>query len=147
MEISAKETSMAKQRRRERAGSELERAWRERISAWATSGLTARAWCRDHGVSEPSFYAWRRKLRQGDGAASPDRGRETRSKARSCRGTPDASRTPAFVPVTVVGAPTDPPAASIEIVHGSGATVRVNATPDAELLTAVFAALDRASSC
>ena len=46
--------------------------------------------------------------------------------------------------VTVVGSPDRVP---VEIVHGSGATVRVNAMADAELLTAVFAALDRASSC
>ena len=62
---------MAKQRRRGRSNPELERAWRERISAWAASGQTARAYCRDHGLSQPSFYAWRRKLRQGDGRRSP----------------------------------------------------------------------------
>jgi len=58
--------------------------------------------------------------------------------------TSDATPPPTFVPVTVVGSPEHVP---VEIVHGSGATVRVNATADTELLTAVFAALDRASSC
>ena len=136
---------MAKQRRRRGSTPDVERAWRERISAWAASGLTARAYCRDHGVSEPSFYAWRRKLRQRGGAGESGRGRGARSKPASRRiSTSDATPPPKFVPVTVVGSPEQVP---VEIVHGSGATVRVNATADAELLTAVFAALDRASSC
>jgi len=142
---------MAKQRRQQRANPELERAWRERISAWATSGLTARAYCRDHGLSEPSFYSWRRKLRQRGGAGESCRGRGAMSKPASRRiSTSNDVRPPAFVPVTVVGSPA-PPALSdqapVEIVHGSGATVRVNVTADAELLTAVFTALDRACSC
>ena len=136
---------MAKQRRQRRANPEFERAWRERISAWAASGLTARAYCRDHGVSEPSFYTWRRKLRQRDGAEESGRGRGARSKRASRRiSTSDATRPPTFVPVTIVGSPEHVP---VEIMHGSGATVRVHGTADAELLTAVFTALDRASSC
>lgn len=138
---------MAKQQRRRRADPELERAWRERISAWATSGLTARAYCRDQGVSEASFYTWRRKLQQRDGAGKSGRARQTRSKPTSRRAAPGAGRTPAFIPVTVVGAPVDRQTAPIEIVHASGAMVRINTTPNAELLAAVFAALDRASSC
>lgn len=57
---------MAKQqqRRRRRPDPELERTWRERVSAWASSGLTARAWCRAQGLSDQSFYAWRRKFRE-----------------------------------------------------------------------------------
>ena len=139
---------MAKQQRRQaRTNPELARGWQERISAWATSGLTARAYCREHGLSEPSFYAWRRKLRQRDGAGQPGQARETGSKPTCRRAAADAARTPAFVPVTVVGAPVDPQPASIEIVHASGWTVRIHTRPDAGLLTAVFAALDRASSC
>jgi len=139
---------MAKQRRQRRANPELERTWRERISAWATSGLTARAYCRDHGLSEPSFYTWRRKFRQRDGAGESGRDRGTMSKPASRRVSPSGAARPAtFVPVTVVGSTEPPEQVPVEIVHGSGATVRVNATADAELLTAVFAALDCASSC
>jgi len=131
--------------------------WRERISAWTASGLTARAFCGDHSLSEPSFYAWRRTLRERDGAAESGRGRKARSKRSSRRVSTsvsaDAARAPRFIPVTVVDSPPDPapPAGpeqcSIEITHASGATVRINAAPDPELLAAVFAALERASSC
>lgn len=136
---------MAKQRRERGTDPEVERTWRERISAWAASGLTARAYCRDHGVSEPSFYTWRRKFRQRDGEGEPSRGRGARSKPASRRiGTSDSAGPSTFVPVTVVGPPEHVP---VEIVHGSGATVRVHVTANAALLTAVFTALDRASSC
>ena len=139
---------MAKQQRRQaRTNPELARGWQERISAWATSGLTARSYCREHRLSEPSFYAWRRKLRERDGASRSGRAGKARSKATSRRAAAAAAPRPAFIPVTVVGAPVDPQPASIEIVHASGWTVRIHTRPDAGLLTAVFAALDRASSC
>jgi len=142
---------MAKQRRQGRTNPELVRAWQERISAWATSGLTARAYCREQRLSEPSFYAWRRKLREPDGATRSGRAGKARSKATSRRVTGRAAAAaaprPAFVPVTVVGALADQPPASIEIVHAGGSTVRIHTRPDADLLVAVFTALDRASSC
>jgi transposase-like protein len=37
--------------------------WRKIIQQHQRSGLTVLAFCRRAGVSEPSFYAWRRKLR------------------------------------------------------------------------------------
>jgi hypothetical protein len=40
--------------------------WRGQIEGQATSGLSARQWCRREQLSEPSFYAWRRKLAQRD---------------------------------------------------------------------------------
>lgn len=135
------------QRRQSRTNPELARAWQERISAWATSGLTARAYCGEHRLSEPSFYAWRRKLRGRDGATRSGRAGRARSRATTRRAAAAAAPRPAFVPVTVVGAPVHPQAASIEIVHASGSTVRIRTRLDADLLTAVFAALDRASSC
>ena len=36
--------------------------WRERIAAQSESGSSIRAWCRDGGYSEHSFYSWRAKL-------------------------------------------------------------------------------------
>jgi len=140
---------MAKQRRPRRTDPELERTWRERMAAWAASGLNGREFCRAHGLGEASFYAWRRKLRERDAAAAPakrPRSRTARSKAKAeaPRRSSKATPPPAFVPVTVVGSPEPAP---IEIVHGGGATVRVQATVDVELLTSVLVALDRASSC
>jgi hypothetical protein len=44
------------------ASSERERFWRKVVAGQAHSGVSIRAWCDRHGVSEPSFYFWRREL-------------------------------------------------------------------------------------
>ena len=43
--------------------------WRQRIAQQESSGQTIRAFCRDHKLSEYSFYFWRRQL----GAAVADK--------------------------------------------------------------------------
>ena len=39
-----------------------EKYWRKQIALWQESGLSIRAFCKEHGVVEGSFYAWRREL-------------------------------------------------------------------------------------
>jgi transposase-like protein len=36
--------------------------WRELIAEQEQSGLSVRAFCRQHRTSEPSFYHWRKRL-------------------------------------------------------------------------------------
>ena len=36
--------------------------WAKRLERFAKSGQTVAAFCRDEGVSAPSFYQWKRKL-------------------------------------------------------------------------------------
>ena len=43
-----------------------ERFWRRIMRHWRRSGLSARAFCKELGLSEPSFYGWRRILKQRD---------------------------------------------------------------------------------
>jgi transposase-like protein len=38
--------------------------WRPTIDGQRSSGLAVAAYCRKHGISECSFYNWRRRLRQ-----------------------------------------------------------------------------------
>jgi hypothetical protein len=42
--------------------------WRQRLARFERSGLSVPDFCAAEGLSAPSFYAWRRRLRQG-----PDR--------------------------------------------------------------------------
>jgi transposase len=88
--------------------------------------LGVRAFCQQHQISEPLFYAWRRTLQERDrqAAATPQ---------------PDA---PAFVPVTIV-APTPP----LELVLASGRVVRISAGFDAATLRQLLAVLDEDPSC
>ena len=58
-------------------GSRAERRafWQAVIKQHQASGRSVRAFCRDEGLSEPSFYAWRRKLTCEAGqAAGPGAG-------------------------------------------------------------------------
>ena len=76
--------------------------WRRVLARWRRSGLSVRAFCRAEGISEPSFYVWRRKLEQA------------------------AHEKPAFLPVHVVTEQAKQPATrDIEIVLANGRCLRV----------------------
>jgi transposase-like protein len=47
-----------------------EQHWRRLIQLWKNSGLTVRAFCARHHITQPSFYAWRRELQQRDAATA-----------------------------------------------------------------------------
>ena len=38
--------------------------WTARIMACRSSGITVRAWCRENGLSEKTYYYWQRRLFQ-----------------------------------------------------------------------------------
>jgi hypothetical protein len=76
--------------------------WRMVLARWRRSSLSVRAFCRAEGVSEPSFYWWRRKLDQAD------------------------HKKPAFLPVHVVTEEAKEPATrGIEIILTNGRCLRV----------------------
>jgi hypothetical protein len=82
----------------------LHTLWQQRLLRFEHSGLSVTAFCDHEGVSTPSFYAWRRRLRcdppvSGDG--------------------------PRFLPVHVVAPP------PVELVLPGGAVLRL--TPGCDL--------------
>jgi transposase len=95
-----------------------EQFWRRMFRQWRSSGLSVRAFCRLHGVAEPSFYSWRRALAQGDGEQ------------------------PTFVPVRVVA---EVPAADLgsagglELVLGRGRVLRIGPAFDEPTLRRLLA--------
>jgi len=112
-----------------------ERRWRQHLAAWRCSGLSVRAFCAAQGLSEPSFYSWRRLLEQRDrrGACKTASGDGTVS------GAARAADVSPFVPVRLVD---DKPPATVEVVLRGGRVVRVAAGFDAQVLRAVAAALE-----
>lgn len=52
-------------------GSDRQALWRQRLRRQAGSGQSVRAFCAAEGVSEPAFYAWRRRMRHSEGLAGP----------------------------------------------------------------------------
>jgi transposase-like protein len=115
-----------------------ERFWREMVGRWRRSGVTIRAFCAEHGLSEPSFYGWRREIARRD---EPIGERSARTGARSVR---QAKGLPAFVPLRVT-----PPesAATLEVVVGAGHIVRVAPGFDAATLRHLLAVLAEAPAC
>jgi transposase len=80
---------MARGKRRD---PQREAFWRGVLGKFRSSGLSVRAFCRREDLSEPSFYAWRRVLRQRDAQTPPRREQRTRKPPQA---------TPAFVPVVL----------------------------------------------
>jgi len=106
--------------------SSKEEFWRRMMRLWQSSGLSVRAFCEEHGFSQPSFYAWRRTLAERDAAAVR------------------------FVPVTVTGdsavsqAPraAEGSAGAVEVVLNSGRRVRVGPGFDEPTLKRLLALLE-----
>jgi hypothetical protein len=108
-----------------------ERIWRDAISRWQRSGQTIRGFCREHGLSEFSFYAWRRTIARRD-------------ESLACVTAVD--REPVFVPVRLT--PTATVAAvPLELVLSSGRIVRVSPGFDAATLQALLAILEEQPPC
>jgi len=98
---------MATQRGPRRSESK-EQFWRRVVNGHSKSQQSVREWCDRHGVSEPSFYAWRRELAKRDVVPGE----------------------PALLPVTIRSLA----AAPIEITWPGGVLVRVSPGCDLHLL-------------
>lgn len=100
-----------------------EQFWRRMVRQCQRSGLSVRAFCEEHGLSEPSFYAWRRILKERDAAAVR------------------------FVPVQVTPeAPSatvaDRSAGALELLLGAGRRLRVEPGFDGPTLQRLLALLE-----
>jgi hypothetical protein len=130
--------------------------WRSVFQEHADSGLSIRRFCQENGISQSTFYAWRKKLSKEPSLASSDRAltskrsRGGKSHAKPPAGVNDVSpasgqddqRAPnpgtSFVAVKL-------PAASepIEVVHPLGYVVRVASGANLDCLTRIFQILDQ----
>lgn len=104
--------------KRPRRGKGKEPFWRRIVEGHRGSRQSVRQWCDRHGVSEPSFYAWRRELAKRDAVA----------------------REPALMPVTITPA-LPQTAAPLEIAWPGGVVVRVPCGCNAQLLRETLQAL------
>ena len=113
--------------------------WRQALRQFAASGQSVRAFCTQRGLSEPSFYAWRRTLAQREAAIQAAK-----------TGAPAASPAPAFVPIrltaTTSAGTTAPDTAPIEIVLPGGTRIHVQPPVDRQTLIQVVTALRSADA-
>jgi transposase len=109
-----------------------ERQWLDLIRGWQGSRLSVRAFCRRHRLSEPTFYAWRRVLRER-GLIDDERSGAAVS----------AATTPAFVKVAVDASASAH--AGIDVVLAEGRRLRVRPGFDADLLRQLLRVLEEPS--
>ena len=137
--------------------------WEAAVRLWAESGLPVREFCSREGLTEHTFYSWRRELLPGSRACevnqessviedeTPTNGR--RRRGRQSAGVATGKKTPAveFLPVRVVGglhvhatAPeTSTGTSPIEIVGASPWRVRILGSFNPATLDAVLTTLER----
>lgn len=107
-----------------------EARWREIVQRQAGSGLSVRGFCAAEGISEPSFYAWRKKLRTRNVNGT----RAVRNERRREETADDASL---FIPFKMVDT-----AATLEIVHPLGYRIQVTGDVNPVALRHVIETLD-----
>jgi transposase len=100
--------------------------WQQRLRHFEQSGLSATAFCTEHGLSLPSFFAWRRRLRQQAMAAATD----------------GVSPDTRFVPIRLL-----PGAPPLELVLPTGAILRLAPGCDLAFVRALVVALGDTTSC
>jgi len=101
-----------------------EAKWREVIARQAAGGLSVRAFCRQESIREPSFYFWRRTLRERDAKQPP-------------------AATPAFVPAEI--GPLPPREEAITIELGARAILRLPVTTSPTWVAGLVEALSSPS--
>ena len=100
-----------------------EQFWRGKVRQFRSSGLSVRAFCEEQGLSQPSFYAWRRTLAARDEAA--------------VRFVPVQVTTPQPQVLTL-----DDSAGAVELVLGGGRRLRIGPGFDGPTLTRLLALLE-----
>ena len=113
---------------------ETERLWQDRVKRQAASGRSIREFCDQEGISQASFYAWRRRFReQATGAAS-------RAATRRSVPDPPSRESPGagdFIPLRLLDRPT-----VWEVMHPCGYRVRVSGQVAATTLQCSVEVLD-----
>lgn len=85
--------------------------WQGIVDQFQQSGQAVQAFCTERGLSVPSFYQWKRRLRDGDAAAASG-----------------------ILPVKLLPAAPSDLAETIQVVTPNGFVVRVNASLSTEAL-------------
>jgi transposase-like protein len=113
--------------RGQRADEQTRGQWQTLIAEAVRSGRSIRAFCRERGVTEGQFYAWRRRLN----------GKVQGAAQRRAEGAVPAAT---FALVQEPGA--NPAPAGVELVWADGRRLRIGPGVDAATLRTVLAVLE-----
>ena len=146
--MASKQTGASRTRPQQQRATQKRQAWRQTVRRWRASGESVRAFCRREGISEPSFYWWRRRLsgQRSAGSASKasarGQGPHVSGKERGKRSTPEAARAPqtGFAEVQLSGADATG-GEVIELVLSTGERLRIGPAVHTDHLQRVLAVL------
>jgi hypothetical protein len=110
-----------------KSNNERRQFWQMVIETWQDSGMSVSKFCKAEGLSEGSFYNWRKRLC----------GRNSQRNKRA------DSRSPAFIEVAIPRSGH----AALELVLSSGNVLRISSTADSKTLSNVISVLCRAGLC
>ena len=130
--------------------------WRSVFQEHADSGLSIRRFCQTNGISEGSFFAWRKKLAIDPSLAKD---RAVQSRGVKHRGESQAKQSASSKQASLASRLDDHPAANpstsfvalnlpaanepIEVVHPQGYIVRIPSCANLDWLPHIFQMLDR----
>lgn len=115
-----------------RRSPEKEAYWRKMLHRQRRSSLSVRQFCKDHGLSEASFFGWQREIAIRDRPASG-----TTKNGSSSSGKKPSANAVSFIPLRLSGA------SAMELVHPRGHVLRIPTGFDGDCLTKVLQLLDR----
>jgi len=110
-----------------KAGTDQQQFWQMAIETWQSSGLSIRQFCKQEGLSEPSFYSWRKRL-------TPIQPSDV-SK--------EQIQPESFIQVSMPEAESG----CLELAFTSGHTLRIPSDVDSTFLAGVLSALKQVELC
>lgn len=113
--------------------------WAKRIERWKDSGLTAKEFAAEVGISASSLSWWKWRLASKAKAADEKLTTSRPSPARSAA----ITKAPSLTPLTFIEMTAPPPATPLEIVLPSAIVVRVRPGFDGATLGRVLDVLER----
>jgi transposase-like protein len=116
--------------------------WKLVVAEWQESEISVREFCKNNGLSEPSFYYWRRELKKRENEA--DGGALQRVSKKPSK---DIGQTPVFIPISLKPETGPQPEAQsdIEVIVGQH-SVRIQPGFDSETLSRVLAVIGKESA-
>ena len=100
--------------------------WQLAVETWQVGDLSVRQFCKQEGLSEPTFYKWRNKLINN----IPSHSNESKQPS----------------PFIEVAIPDNPPI-PLELILASGNTLRITPATDSKTLAIVISILQEAGLC
>ncbi len=111
----------------QKTNSDQQQFWQMVLETFKTSNLSVRRFCKREGLSEPSFYSWRKKLSKDNDSTNEKREIDSSS----------------FIKVSIP----DQQSCNLEIVLTSGNILKIPNDFNTKMLTDILLALSKAGLC